>query len=177
MTLAEKNAADVQKSNIKPVGSFSKAFRSNELNNLESGESFTIPENYQVMQRVIGGNTENPAEYINVTTNTGRTVEFYPTAMTRIAFPVDAEGHDVLQNGRRAVVRSEGNLIPFIQGKEIDSTMQALKGCTIQYTLKEKVNTRAFGVTNELATAKDVQTTNIGQWDIIGEKKPVGWVG
>lgn len=175
MTLAEKNAADVQKSNIKAVGGFSKAFRSNELNNLVSGESFVIPENYTVMQRVIGGNTENPAEYINVQTNTGRTVEFYPTAMTRIAFPVDADGHDIIQDGRRAVVRSEGNLIPFIQGKEINATMEALKGCTIEYKLKEQVKTRRFGVEDAVATAQDVQNTNIGEWNLIGKKKPAGW--
>ena len=175
MTLEEKNRADLANANVKEVAGFSKAFRTSELNNLQSGESFTIPENYTVKQRTIGGNTENPMEYINVLTNTGRTVEFSPRSMTRVAFPVDENGKNIRENGRMKVVRSSGNLISFIQGKEIDSTMKALKGCTIQYTEAERVKTRAFGVPEEKATANDVNTTIIGKWDLIGDKKPAGW--
>lgn len=175
MTLEEKNRADLANANVKEVAGFSKAFRTSELNNLQSGESFTIPEDYTVKQRVIGGNTENPMEYINVLTNTGRTVEFSPRSMTRIAFPVDENGKNIRENDRMKVVRSGGNLVPFIAGKEIDSTMKALKGCTIQYTEAERVNTRAFGIPEEKATSKDVQVTIIGNWNLIGEKKPVGW--
>lgn len=175
MTLEEKNRADLANANVKEVAGFSKAFRTSELNNLQSGESFVIPENYTVKQRAIGGNTENPMEYINVLTNTGRTVEFSPRSMTRVAFPVDESGKNIRENGRMKVVRSTGNLIPFIQGKEIDSTMKALKGCTIQYTESERVKTRAFGVPEEKATSNDVNTTIIGKWDLVGDKKPAGW--
>ena len=37
------------------------------------------------------------------------------------------------------------------------------------------VKVRRFGVKEEDATAKDVETNNIGEWNIIGEKKPIGW--
>lgn len=176
MTLDEKNKADLAQSNVKTVNGFTKAFRSSELNNLQNGESFVVPEDYTVKQRTIGANTENPMEYINVVTNTGRVAEFSPRSMTRTAFPVDESGKNVRENGRMKVVRSGGNLIPYIQGKEINSTMQALKGCTIQYTERERVQTRAFGVPEENATAKDVNTTIIGDWNLVGDKKPVGWV-
>lgn len=176
MTISEKDAADKAKtSNVKVLGKFSKAFRSNELNNLMDGESFIVPENFTVFSRTIRG-SENPAEYINVKTNTGRVIEFYPGSIVRNAWKVDENGKNVMQDGRQVIVRSDGNLVPFVQGKEIDSTMRALAGCEISYKIREKVPTRTFGVDEAVATSKDVQTVNIGTWNIIGDKKPEGWV-
>lgn len=173
MTLQEKNAADLANSQKEAVGSFSNSFRSSTLVNLENGESFVIPENYQVFKRKIGDRT---AEYINVTTNTGRTVEFYPTSMARIAFPVDENGKNIRENGRMKVVRSEGDVVSFIDGKAIDATMQAMKGCEILYKIKERVPTRAFGVAESDATKEDVTSTIIGSWNFDGSKRPVGYV-
>ena len=43
MTIKEAVAADLGKSNVQKVDKFSKAFRIDELSNIEAGESFTIP--------------------------------------------------------------------------------------------------------------------------------------
>ena len=177
MTLAEKNAADSANSQIEAATGFSNSFRSAELNNLNSGEIITIPENYQVFKRKIGqGENARVAEYINVPTNTGRIVPFYPTAMARVAFEVDkATGKNIRENGRMKVVRSEGDVCKWIDGKAIDDTMQGMKGCQILYQELQRVPTRNFGVAESVATDKDVSETIIGSWNFSGSKRPVGY--
>lgn len=177
MTLAEKNAADSANSQIKEVGGFSNSFRSSELNNLQDGEIITIPEDYKVFERKIGsGENARTAQYINCPTNTGRIVQFYPTAMARVAFVVDENGKNIRENNRMVVRRSEGDVCTWIDGKEIDSTVKAMKGCAIEYKVLDRVKTRAFGVDESAATAADVTETIIGGWNFSGKKRPVGYV-
>ena len=177
MTLAEKVAADSANSQIEAASGFSNSFRSSELNNLADGEIITIPEDYQVFKRRIGsGENARVAEYINVPTNTGRIAQFYPTAMARVAFEVDkATGKNIRENGRMKIVRSEGDVCKWIDGKAIDATMQGMKGCQIQYKELRRVPTRAFGVQESVATKDDVTETIIGSWNFSGSKKPVGY--
>ena len=176
MTLIEKVSADKSNSQLKEVGAFSNAFRTSELNNLVDGEIITIPEDYVVFQRRIGqGADARTAEYINVPTNTGRIVNFYPTAMCRVAFPVDENGKNIRENGRMKVVRSQGDVVNFVEGKAIDATMQAMKGCSIEYKVLDRVSTRQFGVSESEATKDNVQSTIIGSWNFSGEKRPVGY--
>lgn len=177
MTLAEKNAADSANSQIEAATGFSNSFRSSELNNLNDGEIITIPEDYQVFKRKIGSGADaRIAEYINVPTNTGRIAQFYPTAMARVAFEVDPKtGKNIRENGRMKVVRSEGDVCKWIDGKAIDATMQGMKGCQIAFSVVRRVPTRAFGVQESVATEKDVTETIIGGWNFSGEKRPVGY--
>ena len=174
MTLAEKVAADAASSNLQEVGSFSKAFRSSTLNNLEDGEVITIPEDYHIFEREING---QKAQYINVNTNTGRIVAFYPSAICRSAFVVDENGKNkLLDNGRRDIRPNKGDVVDFCAGKAIDPTMQAMKGCSLKYNILERVKTRAFGITNEAATSKDVvDNTIVAGWNFEGTKRPVGY--
>lgn len=173
MTLQEKNAADLASSQVNAIGAFSNSFRSSELTNLNEGEIITIPEDYQVFERKIGDRT---AQYINVPTNTGRVVQFYPTSMARIAFEVDKNGKNIRENGRMKVVRSTGDVVTFIDGKAIDATMQAMKGCQIAYGDVKRIPTREFGVPESEATDKNVTSTIIASWNFAGEKRPVGYV-
>lgn len=183
MTLQESiNATMAQSSVYSVIGNFTKAFRTDELSNIEAGESFVIPENYTIFsQRMMrngqpvkdrDGNVVT-AEFIKVETSKGRIANFYPSSLTKLAFRVDENGKDV--EGSDRIVRTEGNLVGYVKGKKIDDVMQALKGCTIECTKLNPVNVRAFGVSNEEATAKDVQKNNIGTWNLIGDKKPAGW--
>jgi hypothetical protein len=177
MTLAEKVAADSANSQIEAASGFSNSFRSSELNNLQDGEIITIPEDYQVFKRKIGSGADaRVAEYINVPTNTGRIAQFYPTAMARVAFEVDPKtGKNIRENGRMKVVRSEGDVCKWIDGKSIDATMQGMKGCQIAFNVLRRVPTRAFGVQESVATDKDVTETIVGGWNFAGEKRPVGY--
>jgi hypothetical protein len=176
MTLSEKVAADKSNSQVKEVGGFSNSFRSSELNNLNEGEIITIPENYTVFERRIGqGENARTAQYINVPTNTGRVVNFYPTAMARVAFPVDENGKNIREDGRMKVVRSTGDVCTFIDGKAINDTMKAMVGCQIEYSNVQRVNTREFGVSEAEATKDNVTTTIIASWNFAGKKRPVGY--
>lgn len=176
MTIVEKIAADKASAQRVVVEGFSKAFRSNQLNNLQDGDIITIPEKYEVFSRKIGDNT---AEYINVEVvsadSTKHVAEFYPTAMARIAFVVDENGKNKYVDGHREIKRSTGDVVSFIEGKAINPTMEALKGCSIKYNVVERVNTRKFGVEDEDATAEDIQTTVIGSWNFHGRKRPAGY--
>lgn len=183
MTLQESiNATMAQSSVYSVIGNFTKAFRTDELSNIEAGESFVIPENYTIFsQRMMrngqpvkdrDGNVVT-AEFIKVETSKGRIVNFYPSALTKLAFRVDENGKDV--EGSDRIVRTKGNLVGYVKGKKIDDVMQALKGCTIECEKLEPIKVREFGVSNEEATAKNVQTNNIGTWNLIGDKKPAGW--
>ena len=185
MTVIEANAAcAAQGSLYREVGAFSKSFRDTALNNINEGEEFEIPHDYKIyQQRMMRGGepvldregVQVTAEFINVATNTGRIVRFYPTSLSKIAFAVDENGKDVVGAGR--VVSTSGNLADFVRGKAIDDVMQSLKGCTVKCEKLTPVNTRVFGVSNEVATAKDIQKTNVGTWTLVGKKKPAGWVG
>jgi len=174
MTLEQKIAADkANTAQRKEVGGFNNSFRSSVLNNFGAEEHFVIPENYTVFERKIGqGDDARVAQYINIQTDGGRTLEFYPTAMARIAFEVDENGKNKRENGRMVVKRSTGTVCDFIDGQSIDASMKAMKGCKIHYKEVERVKTRMFGVPESAATSEDVTTTIIGSWNFEGNKKP-----
>lgn len=185
MTIKEAIAAEVGKSNVEKINAFTKAFRIDELSNIEPGEQFVIPtgDDFVILsqrmmrggQPVIGANGEPvTAEFVKCQSNKGRIVNFFPTSLTKIAFRVDPEtGKDVTED---RIVRTEGNVVAYVkQHPDMNETMKALQGCTIQYDLKEKVHVRRFGVTNEKATKNDVETNNIGKWTLVGDVKPANW--
>lgn len=185
MTIKEAVAADLGKSNVQKVDKFSKAFRVDELSNIEVGESFTIPtgDDYVILsQRMMRGGQPvvdrdgNPvtAEYIKCLSDKGRTVNFFPTSLTKIAFRVDPEtGKDVTED---RIVRTSGDVVAYVKKHpDMNETMQKLQGCTIKLEKVDKINVRRFGVDNEKATKADVETNNIGTWNLVGEKKPENW--
>lgn len=183
MTILEANAAcRANSANIAEMSKFTKAFRQTELENIHEGESFQIPEDYVVFAQRMSRNgkpvldsqgNQVTAEFINVQTNTGRNVRFYPSSMVKVAFTVDDNGKNV--EGPDRIKTTSGSLPKYCQGKDMDSVMQALKGCTIECTKLTSVQTRAFGVSNEAATSKDIVKQSIGEWNLIGDKKPLNW--
>jgi hypothetical protein len=185
MTIKEAIAADLGRSNVQKVDKFSKAFRVDELSNIEPGEEFTIPtgEDYVILsQRMMRGGQPvvdrdgNPvtAEYIKCLTTAGRTVNFFPSSLTKVAFRVDPEtGKDVAEN---RIVRTKGDVVAYVKKHpDMNATMEMLKGCTLKLESVEKIPVRAFGVPNDKATKKDVENNNIGTWNLVGEKKPENW--
>lgn len=184
MTIKESiNATLAQSNRYQKVDKFSKGFRSDDLGNIEAGEEFVIPENYIVIsQRIMRGGqpvkdaqgNDVTAEFIKVQTNKGRVVNFFPSSLTKVAFRVDAEtGKDVTED---RIVRTSGDLVAYVKDHpDMNATMEALKGCTVKCVSLTPIPVRAFGVSNEQATKKDVQRNNIGEWTLVGEKRPSNW--
>lgn len=184
MTIQESITSEVARG-AKVVEGFSKAFRIDELGNIEVGESFVIPDNYQVLSKpmmrdgkpVMYNGEPVTAEFIKVQTNTGRICNFYPTSLTKVAFRVDPEtGKDVI--GADRIVRTQGNLVTYVKDHpDINVTMKKLIGCTVKLEAVTPVTVRNFGVSNEKATKESIarNPNNIGTWLLIGEKKPEDW--
>lgn len=185
MDILEAIQVDLKKSNVEEVGHFSKAFRVDELSNIEEGESFTIPEEgkYKILsQRMMRGGkpvldrNNNPvtAEYVKCVSDKNRIVNFFPSSLTKIAFRVDPEtGKDVTSD---RIVRTKGDIVDYVKKYPLmDETMRKLQGCTIKLEKVERVNVRRFGVDNEHATKDDVEKNPIGTWKLVGEKKPENW--
>jgi hypothetical protein len=185
MNIAQADAAVLsQGSQYKEIGAFTKAFRTDELSNIEAGESFVIPQEYKVIsQRMMrdgmpvldAKGEEVTAEFINVITNTGRNVRFYPSSLTKVAFAVDPETGKDLGAGSARIKRCSGDLVQYVKGKPINDVMNNLKGCTVKCVSLNPVSVRRFGVTNEKATKADVTTNNLGEWTLVGDKKPEDW--
>lgn len=185
MDILEAIAVDLKKSNVEEVNHFSKAFRVDELSNIEPGESFTIPsgDDYKILsQRIMRGGKPvldskgQPvtAEYVKCLSDKKRIVNFFPTSLTKIAFRVDPEtGKDVTDN---RIVRTKGDIVEYVKKYPLmDDTMKKLQGCTIKLESIERVNVRRFGVDNEHATKDDVEKNPIGTWKLVGDKKPENW--
>lgn len=187
MTIKEAIVAAVGNGSItQRIEKFTKAFRVDELGNIEEGEVFTIPtgDDYVILSRRMmrGGQPVldrdgNPvtAEFIKCQTTGGRIVDFFPSSLTKIAFTVDPEtGKDL--TGAERIKRPTGNLVAYVKAHpDMNLTMEALKGCSIKLAKIDKVNVRTFGVPNDKATKANVEQTNIGTWELAGDKKPENW--
>ncbi len=198
ITLNEKNTEDEFNKEVKVKFSFSNledlATRetiypnigiSPELITLNDGEIITIPESYKIFRKRIeayhykrGGmirleekNQNAPyVEYINVITNSGHIVEFYPHVLfCQIAFEVDEFGNRIHENGKIKILRNTGDVSKYIwdmtkRGCNIHSIMDAMKGCQIQYHFLKSIRMWTSYSSNLLRIMSD--------WTFIGNKRP-----
>jgi DNA helicase HerA-like ATPase len=61
-------------------------------------------------------------------------------------------------------------------GLDDNQIMSNLKGCRVKLTDLELIYVRQYGVTNDKATAADVEIKKIGTWSLVGERRPTGWI-
>ena len=158
------------------------------LGDIVVGTEFEIPQDYTVMNRPVLRNNlpvcdhngnQVFVQFIVCKSTMGKTIEFYPASLFEVASAVDPEtGKDVTEN---RIHRAKGNLVDYFKselskGLNDNQIMSNLKGCRVKLTDLELIYVRQYGVTNDKATAADVEIKKIGTWSLVGEKRPTGWI-
>ena len=142
------------------VNAFRGAVRSDDLNTLEKGDKFTIPESYDILEQKIG-NSDRTAQFIVV--NVGGTPKnFYPSSLTKNLAIVDDA---CIPTGDRA--KTKGEVCDwFKQQITVDAAMQKLKGCTLYIKDITPYQVKVYG------SVADVQSSNFMTVEFDGDKRP-----
>lgn len=125
----------------KKVGTkFSGAVRSLENLNLEVGDEWTFPENYEVYEQKLG---DNSVQYIFVEIN-GNAKKFYPSTFTKSRMIYNEDG---TTTGER--VHTEGSAAElFRTAGSIEDGMNKLKGKKVKVTNMKTIRTLRYGTTS-----------------------------
>lgn len=197
MTLEEKNKTDFLNKEIESRYYFSEPRligMSPELITLNDEEIITIPNGYQIFRKQIRKyhyarsgmlqiqeiDKDAPmVEYINVVTNTGHIVEFYPLVLLSTkAIEVDENGKYIRENGRIKIHRRTDDITRFIDSigdnmYNLNNIIQAMAGCQIKYHFVKCLRIRHWGISESEANKNDVGMYILAEWSFVGDKRPV----
>ena len=123
-----------------PTSSFSGVIPAVNSTCLESGDVFTVPVEFEIMQERIGMMTN---EYIFVTTDNGDVRKLYPSQLSRSVVACAEDGNPcgrVIANGTASQL--------YRQYATVKDGMDALKGKTIRISKKQMVTTHRYGCTD-----------------------------
>lgn len=124
----------------KKIAGFTGAVRSLENLNLEVGDEWTFPENYDVYEQKIG---DNVAQYIFININ-GNAKKFYPSTFTKSRVIYNEDGSST---GKR--VHTEGTAAEaFRAAGSVNEAMQRLAGKKVKVTSMQNVRTLRYGTTS-----------------------------
>ena len=125
----------------KKVNGFGGAVRSLENLNLEVGDTFTIPEKFDVYEQKFG---DNKAQYIFVDLGNDNVKKFYPSTFTKSRTVYEEDGQST---GQR--VHTEGSAAELFRTVgSIADGMNLLKGKTLKVTDIKTVRTMRYGTTS-----------------------------
>ena len=125
----------------KQVAGFEGAVRSLENLNLEVGDQFTMPENYEVYEQKIG---DSKAQYIFVDLGNDNVKKFYPSTFTKSRTVYEEDG---TSTGER--VHTMGTAAElFRTAGSVKEGMDLLKGKTLKVTDIKVVRTVRYGTTS-----------------------------
>lgn len=140
----------------KIVTSFKGAVRGDELNTLEKGDQFTIPNDFKIYEQRVGSGT-NTAQFIIVEVN-GVAKNFYPSSLQKNLAIVDDNAMPV---GERA--KTKGTACEWFKKQgSIDKAMKAMKGCTLKISDVTPYQVRRFGTTDEVTTSNFMTVDFVG---------------
>lgn len=125
----------------KKVAGFEGAVRSLENLNLEVGDTFTIPEQFDVYEQKIG---DNKAQYLFVDLGGDNVKKFYPSTFTKSRTVYDEDG---TSTGER--IHTTGTAAElFRTAGSVKEGMNLLKGKTLKVTDVKTVRTMRYGTTS-----------------------------
>ena len=125
----------------KKVNGFEGAVRSLENLNLEVGDQFTMPENYEVYEQKIG---DNKAQYIFIDLGNDNVKKFYPSTFTKSRTVYNEDG---TSTGERVHTMGTAAELFRTVGSVADG-MNLLKGKTLKVTDIKTVRTIRYGTTS-----------------------------
>lgn len=124
----------------KRVNGFSGAIRSLDNLGLEKGDKFTLPEEYEVYEQMIGDNT---VQYIMVELEDGNSKPFYPSTLYKSRTIYNEDG---TSTGER--VHTMGTASELFRTKgSVQEGMELLKGRTLVVSDIKTVRTLRYGTT------------------------------
>lgn len=126
-----------------PISKFTQSTRPIDLNNLEVGDEFEIPTDYQVYSQPIGSNS---AEFIYVNVN-GVTKKLYPSIFWKSRIVMN---ENMTSTGKR-VYTTGAVADDFRKHATVAEAMEALKGKKIKIVSEQSVRCKRYGL-NELMT-------------------------
>lgn len=141
MATMEVEMARAKARGDKKVNGFSGEIRSLENLGLEVGDTFTIPETFDIYEQKIG---ENSAQYIFVTLSNGNVKPFYPSTFTKRRTVYNEDGTSTGEfkytlGSAAELYRSKGS---------VQAGMEALKGLSLTVSNIDLVPTLRYGTTS-----------------------------
>lgn len=129
MEIVILNALEKARANgAKEIAGFTGGVRGDELNTLEKGDIFTVPEDYKVLEQVIP-NSNRKTQYIIVDV-AGVAKNFYPSSLQKNLPEYNEAGE---KTGAR--LKTHGEVCDWFKKQPtIDGAMRKLKGCTLEIT-------------------------------------------
>ena len=128
----------------KKIAGFTGAVRSLENLNLEVGDEWTFPQNFDVYEQKIG---DNVAQYIFIEVK-GNAKKFYPSTFTKSRTIYNEDGSST---GQR--VHTEGTAADlFRSAGSVDEAMKLLAGKKMKVTDMKNVRTLRYGTTSLMNT-------------------------
>lgn len=137
-TLQRVITLDSKNPNLVALNKFKKAVPNRETDPFEEGDVFTVPANYQVTQNKLLNN----AEFIYVTTESGKVVQFYPTSLYKRTMTYD----ETPEHNTLGVKRHSGNVIDWARNfTDLNTLVNKLIGVKIKIEATEKFLTKVYG--------------------------------
>jgi hypothetical protein len=127
----------------KRIAEFGGAVRSVENTNFEAGDTFTIPEDFEIWEEPIQG-SDKVMQYIFVELTNGKVKRLYPSVFTKARQVYNEDG--TMTNKRVYTTGSAADL--FRTKGTVQDAMNLMKGKTITVTAVNEVRTLRYGTTD-----------------------------
>lgn len=130
----------------KKVSGFTGAVRSLEMLTIEEGDTFTMPEKYEVYQQKVGVDANGKdrfVDYIWVSVGKDNVKKFFPSTFTKSRTIYNEDGTPT--NERMHTTGSAAEV--FQKASTVESGMNALKGKTLKVSKVNTIRTLRYGTT------------------------------
>jgi hypothetical protein len=115
-----------------------------DINQLEEGDIFIIPESYKIFEETLNGGGKT--QYTILTTENGKVFRFFPSSLTKsvLVYEDTKEGQPLVATDERA--RANGDVVDLFKTEgSVNDGMKLLAGRKIKVDKVKMIPTRRFG--------------------------------